>query len=308
MKRILVLFYSQSGDVERVTRAFVRPLAGPDVEICEREIRPSVGFPYPWRTLPRLLDVFPECITQTPSDVEPLDLSPDERFDLVVLSYQVWHFAPSLPVQGFLKSPSAELLRGAKVITLVTSRNMWQSASQTMKRMLADCGARHVDNVVVTHAGPPWTTFVTVPRGLLFGKKTPLWGIFPAAEIGPAQTGRIERLGAVVRDQLDCLNDPQPRPLLRDQGAVEMQRRYIIPERIAWAGCRAWSRLVLFAGRFGGWPRRLAIYLYLVYLVLMILIALPICILMTLVCYPLIRGRLNRYARELTLPSGGTVT
>jgi hypothetical protein len=183
-KRVLVLEYSQSGDVTKVADAFARPLCRPGVEVHRESIRPVTPFPYPWGGLQRLFSIFPECFLGPAGAIQPPAFRPEDRFDLVVLSYQVWHLCPSIPVQAFLHSDHARVLRGVPVITLCVSRNMWHSASEAMKQALRDLGAVHLDNVVVTHQGPALATFVSVPRALLYGKRDRLWGIFPPADLG----------------------------------------------------------------------------------------------------------------------------
>ena len=63
MKRVLVVEYSQSGDVAKIADAFVRPLERPDVEVRRERIQPVI--PYPWRSIPRFFSVFPECASET---------------------------------------------------------------------------------------------------------------------------------------------------------------------------------------------------------------------------------------------------
>ena len=62
MTRVLVVEYSQSGDVAKIADAFVRPLERPDVEVRRERIQPVI--PYPWRSIPRFFSVFPECASE----------------------------------------------------------------------------------------------------------------------------------------------------------------------------------------------------------------------------------------------------
>ena len=67
-------------------------------------------YPFPWN-LYRFFDVFPECVNHEPPEIEKPQFNPDDKFDLVILAYQVWFLAPSLPIQGFLQSEYAKVLR-----------------------------------------------------------------------------------------------------------------------------------------------------------------------------------------------------
>ncbi|HEY7314080.1 MAG TPA: hypothetical protein VH643_32315 [Gemmataceae bacterium] len=303
MKRILVLEYSQSGDVTKAADAFTRRLERPGVELRRERIRPIVGYPYPWRSLGRLFAVFPECFLGPSAGIHPPAFSPDERFDLVLLAYQVWYLNPSLPIQSFLRSEHARVLKDTPVVTLCVSRAMWHSASETMKRMLREAGAFHVDNVVVTHPGAPFSTFVSVPRALLVGKKDRLWGIFPPAELDARELDRCERLGGTVAERLDDLRPPYS-SLLAGLGAVEVKRRYIVPERTAWYLYRGVARLVGREEERGERPRRMALYLFMVGVLSLICVGMPLCLVTVFVLYPVLGGRIARYARRLAEPSG----
>jgi hypothetical protein len=303
MKRILVVEYSQSGDVAKVADAFTRPLNRPGIELRRERIQPLAHYPYPWRSVGRLFGVFPECFVGPSEGIHPPSFSPHERFDLVILAYQVWYLNPSIPLQAFLRSDHARVLRDTPVITLCVSRAMWHSASETMKRMIRDAGAIHIDNVVITHQGPPFSTFVSVPRALLTGKKDRLWGIFPPAELGQNELDRSERLGAAVASRLDDLRPPYT-PLLSGLGAVEVKRRYIAPELTAWYLYRGIARFVVRVGRRSEGLRRFLLYLFMFGVLALICFGVPLCLVTVFVLYPLLGGWIDRYARRLAEPSG----
>src|SRR5256885_11592133 len=100
MKRVLVVHFSQTGQLARVARALVSPLAGAgDVELVEETLRPIRPYPFPWPFW-RFLEVMPETVLLEPPPLEPLSVRPEERFDLIVLAYQVWYLAPSGPTRS----------------------------------------------------------------------------------------------------------------------------------------------------------------------------------------------------------------
>jgi hypothetical protein len=300
--RILLVHYSQSGDAARVADTLADALRSPGVEIDRVCIRPVHAYPFPWHSLFRFFNVLPECQLGPPPPIEPVDLPPDP--DLVVLVYQVWFLAPSLPVQGFLASPAAAVLSGRKVITVSVSRNMWQSASETMKKRLADLGAQHIDNIVVTHQGPPWATFITAPRLLLFGKKEPFWKVFPPAGLAEDELGRVRRLGEAIRQRLDLVGAGQPpRSLLRGLGPVEVNRRYLLPELIGWYLFRGWAHVLRLLGRIGRPLRYVGLALFMLFLVAIVALGIPLIFLVSLLFFPLVRLATNPYAARLAEPS-----
>jgi hypothetical protein len=302
MKRILALEYSQSGDVSAVAHAFLRPFVRPGVELRRERIQPLASYPYPWGSIHRLFSVFPECFLGSHNQVQPLGLAPHERFDLIVLCFQVWHLAPSIPIQDFLRSEQAQVLQNTPVITLCVSRNMWHTASETIKRMLQARGAIHIDNVVVTHQGPPMSTFVSVPRALLYGKRDRLWGIFPPAHLDQKDLDRAERLGTAAAEKLNHLTPPY-RPLLTGLGAVSVKLRYIVPEFCGSYIYRIGARLVAYRRPPGSRGRGRAITLFMYFLLGMILVGIPTMIVVSLALSPILRNKINRYAQRLIEPS-----
>jgi hypothetical protein len=303
-KRILVLYYSQSGDVWRILDTFLRPIrALSGVELTVERLEPIAAYPFPWRTLTRLLSVFPQCHSGGGSGIHPLSIRSGRQFDLVILAYQVWFLAPSLPVQDFFRSESAAVLNNAAVITMCVCRNMWHSCSETMKAMLKQAGAEHIDNIIVSHQGPPYATFISVPRLLLRGKRDRFLGVFPPADVSDADLSRVERLGGVVAARLRHEQWPR-QSLLTGAGAVHVNTRYIVPELVGWYLYRFGTRCVLLAERLGPLGRRLAIYAFAALLVIAILLGVPTILAVVLILYPLLSGRIARYARRLAEPSG----
>ena len=303
MTRILLIYYSQSGEAGRVAETLATRLCDPEVELVMERLRPKQGYPFPWKNVGRFFAILPECHLGPLPELETPAFDPEQKFDLVILIYQVWFLAPSLPVQAFLKSRAARVLKGAKVMTVSVSRNMWQSASETMKQLLADAGARHIDNIVVTHQGPAWATFITTPRALLFGKKEGFWGIFPPAGLADAELARVARFGKAILDCRDRLHLPEGVPLLTGLGAVHIQHRYLIPERIGWYWFRGWGHLIRFLGRLGTVPRVAGVYVFVVFLLFLIVIVMPLTMLGRLLLYPLIYKRLAAYVRRLQQPT-----
>ena len=303
MKRILVIYYSQSGDVRRMAEAFAGPLAAAGAELVWAEIEPVEPYPSPWRNVHRFFNVMPECVLGLPPEIVPPGFSPDERFDLIVLAYQVWFLSPSLPVQAFFRTEHARALRGRKVTTISVSRNMWHRASLRVKGLLAEAGAVHVDNVVVTHQGPPWATFVTTTRSLFTGKRDRLWGVFPPAGIPEDAERRMTSLGEAVAGQLDALGEPAGHPLLRGLGAVEVNRRYVIPELVAARCFPFWARVIRGFGKLARPLRHVGIFLFIHFLLLMIVLGIPLTIVTLPIVYPFVRRRLAAYVSRLKQPT-----
>lgn len=305
MIRILVLHYSQTGQLTRAVQSMLSPLAGrTDVQIIWQNLEPVEAFPFPWGFL-RFFDTFPECVHLDPPPIRPVAFAPDARFDLVVLAYQVWFLSPSLPVTAFLKSAAAQALRNTPVITFIACRNMWLSAQEKVKDMLNDVGARHIDNVVLVDQGPAWATFITTPRWVLTGKKNGFWGIFPPAGVSETEIGAAARFGRALAESLPLLQSTAG-PLLAGLGAVKVLPGYVTGEKIAHRSFRLWGALLRALGKPGDLGRRLVLVVYIVFLVAMILTVMPLSIVVRALLRPLLRKRLDAEVARLEAPSGSS--
>src|SRR5450631_3137422 len=200
--RVLVLYFSQSGEVAEIASVFATELTRTGVEVIIERLNPETAHPYPWRSIRRFFDVMPESVLGLPPPIRNPGHDPTSRFRLVVLAYPVWFLSPALPVRAFFRLPHAEVLRGTETVTITVSRAMWQRASERLKELLANAGAVHCDNVVVSHQGSPLLTLVSTPRALLYGRRDSLLGVFPKAGVADSERARIRRLAAVMGQRL----------------------------------------------------------------------------------------------------------
>ena len=303
MTKILLLFYSQSGEAARAVEVLSRVLSVSDVELVVERIVPTKPYPSPWRSPIDFFGVLSECHLGPLPKLEPVGFASHDKYDLIILVYQVWFLAPSLPIQSLLNSPSAEICRDAKVITGSVSRAMWHSASETMKRLLASLRARHIDNISLTHQGPAWATFVAAPRALLTGRKDGLLGVFPPAGLDEAELARLARLATVILNQRERLREPDHHPLLNGVGATRVKVRSMLPEFLGFYYFRAWAYPLRFLKRAGKAFEAVGITIFIVCLAILILVGIPIILLIHLAISPWIRRWSAARSARLREPS-----
>ncbi|MFH7319890.1 dialkylresorcinol condensing enzyme [Desulfurivibrio sp. D14AmB] len=305
MKKVLVVYYSQSGQLQRVVDTITSPLAmAPDVELQVESLRPAVEYPYPWPLL-RFLDAFPESVRLDPPPLKPPSIADDSRYDLVILAYTVWFLAPAPPVVAFLRSQVGRaILRDAPVITVIACRNMWHLAQEKMKTLLREAGARLSDNVVLIDQGSSLATFVTTPRWMLTGRRDRLWGLFPPAGVAEEEIAASTRFGQAILDALrqGILDGGQP--VLTGLKAVKADIRLIPGEKIATRSFLIWSRLVRLMGPPGSPGRKPVLMIYLVFLLAMIMTVVPVSMALRALLRPLFAGRLEAQRRYFEGPSG----
>jgi hypothetical protein len=297
MKRVLVVYYSQTGQLRRILDSMLSPLAGA-ADVTWWQLEPAAPYPFPW-PVPSFLDQFPESVLMVPPELKPLPAAPSQPFDLVILAYTVWYLAPSPPVSAFLKSPAAEILRGTPVVTVVNARDKWLTAQEMVKAELARLGARLIDNVAFIHAGNPFQHTVTTLRWMWTGKKEP-FGSFPAAGVSEADIAGASWFGKAIRGALE--QGKPDVPMLQGLGAVSVDDSTILQEQVARVIFRTWARWIRAVGRLGRLARWLMLLLFGACLLVMLVIAAPI----VLVLSPFLRPRLAAKRAYYEQPSGSS--
>lgn len=303
-KRLLVPLYSQSGQLVQIVEQVLAPLHDcAEFEITYLPLVPLRPYPFPWSFL-RFLDAFPEAIQQIAPPLEALGLSETDEFDLIILPYQVWYLAPSLPIQALLQDPAFQrVAHGKPVITIIGCRNMWHLAQEKVKASLQQMAARLLDNVVLTDQGGTFATFVTVPRWLLSGKSDPFWGL-PAAGVHPDEILRSRRFGLALKDALLQNLEKNDQALLSGLEAVKAEPSLLISERAGTRSFSIWGKLVRRMGEPGAVARVPVLLLYIIFLICLIITIVPISLLLQFMLRPLLRKKLAREKHYFETPSG----
>lgn len=304
IKKVLIVQYSQTGQLSRVASSIAEPLINSSaVDVKILTIEPEVKYPFPWDIF-TFLDIFPESVYLDPPRIKPFNVDEHESFDLIILAYQVWFLSPSLPVTAFLKSSAGQkLLQDHPVITLIGCRNMWTIAQDTVKELLHDAQARLIDNVVLVDQSSSIASFVTTPRWLLSGKKDAFWG-FPAAGIAEEEIKNACRFGLAIEHGLLENHEKSGQPILSGLSAVNADYSLIQSEKVGYRSFRIWGKLLRKIGKPGDPKRKPVLVLYLVFLILMILTVVPVNIVLKRILAPFFKTQQTLTERKCELPSG----
>jgi hypothetical protein len=304
MKRILVIYYSQTGQLRDVLDSIVRPLAvSPEFEVETIALQPTKPFPFPWPFW-RFFDTFPECIHNDPTAIEPVQPLRSD-YDLVILAYQVWFLSPSMPVAAFLARDAERILRGKKVITVIGCRNMWLMAQEQVKERLAQVRATLIDNVVLTDKQHGVASLISTPLWLLTGKRGPyLKGLIPVAGIPAREIEHAARFGEAIAAKLPQRDPRDVSPMLEGLSAVKIDPALIASETVVRRSLRLWGALLRSLGRPDSFARRVVLVLYIIFLVSMLITVLPISALTKRLLAPAARARVARQRIYFAAPSG----
>lgn len=284
--KVLVLYYSQSGQLENIARCLTKPLAqSPQIEVQYTALEPEKPYPFPW-PIYRFFDTLPEAVLMEPPPLKPLDFSSIGRPDLILLFYQVWFLSPSLPVSGFLKSDAADVMRGVPVITVVNARDKWVSAQELVAAWVQRRGGVLVDHVTVVHAGSALGSLVSTLRWLWTGKKEGFWR-FPDAGVPMDKIVATERYGKAILDGLLDGRILEGNSVLEPLNPAPQDPDLVRQERVGQAMFRRWARLIRWAGRQGQRRRAPLVMLFMIHLGILIALSFPIGLFMKGVVEPL---------------------
>lgn len=232
MKRILVVYYTQTGQLRQIIDSMLKPLVSQGVfSIDYEQLTPIPEYPFPWRD--SFFECFPESVMGVSCPLKPFTHHAHTSYDLVILAYQSWFLSPSIPMHSFLKTPHAkQLLKGKKVITLLGIRNMWVSAQEIIKKQLFELGAELTGNIVLADRNNNWIAGITIIKWLVYGNRGPSF-LLPRSGVSEKEIDDSQRFGEIIGEAVmnDDYNALQQK--LVSKGAVEVKFDLMLIEKNA---------------------------------------------------------------------------
>ena len=302
MKKVLVLYYSQSGQLKSVIDSFISKLPDEDISVHVRAIEPVEKYPYPWSYY-EFADEFPEAVHVDGCEVKEVEFL-DNDYDLIILGYTIWFLAPSSPIVGFLKTEQAKkIFHDKPVVTLIACRDMWVMAQEKMKSLLAGLSANLIDNVALTDQGKGIYSFVTTPRWLLSGKKD-AFSIFPPAGILQSDIKNASRFGLRLNEALKSDKEREGKALLTNLEAVNINGKLIASEVIATRSSKIWAKLIKLCGKKKSIGRKIAMSFYSAFLVVLVFTVVPLNILVRKIINRFQEEKLRELEKKYEAPSG----
>src|SRR5258708_814168 len=99
-KKILALYYTQSGQLEEIINSFLAPFESSAVSVEKLRLKPQKDFDFPW-TSDRFFDAMPESVLGIARPLQPFSLK-ESKYDLIIFAYQPWYLSPSIPATSIL--------------------------------------------------------------------------------------------------------------------------------------------------------------------------------------------------------------
>ncbi len=302
MKKVLVVYYSQTGQLKSVLESFTAKLADDDIQVDMRAIRPKKPYPFPWPFY-TFFDEFPEAVQLDGCEIEELE-NIREDYDLIILGYTVWYMSPSIPMTAFLNSDQAKkLFENKPVVTVVACRDMWVLAQEKIKKMLQNLDARLMDHVALTDQSGSVLSLITLPMWMLTGKRK-YFSALPSAGISQKDIDESARFGERLNAALKQDAEKGFQPMLRGLGAVNVDAKLIATEKIANRSFMIWTKLIKFSGPKYSLGRKITITIYVAFLALLLLTVVPLNILARKILNKFQKEKLKAMEEFYELPSG----
>jgi len=207
MKEVLVVYYTQTGQLFDIIENIANPIKDENTNFTFYEIKADPEFEFPWRQK-NFYDVFPESFLQIPCGFHPpKDDVLNKKYDLVILGYQVWFLTPSIPINSFLKSDYAKkLLANTPVVTVLACRNMWIQAQEKLKHLLKAVNAKLVGHIALVDRNINHISVITISHWMFTGKKDRYLGFFPKPGVSDKDIAEATRFGPTIKEALKTGN------------------------------------------------------------------------------------------------------
>lgn len=285
MKNVLVIYYTQSGQLREIAKQIAKPLLhDSEINVTFHEIKLENPFPFPWDKA-AFFDAFPESFLQIPTALKPVPPEIlNQEYDLVLLHYQVWYLSPSIPVNSFLKSPEAKiLLNNTPVVTVSGSRNMWIMAQEKIKKLLHENNAKLKGNIALVDRAGNLISVVTIVEWMFSGVKSKYLGIFPLPGVSEKDIQDSERFGTIIRQKLHVEDLDNLQPELVSNGAVKISSYLALVDRTGNKIFNKWSNFIKSKKN----SRKTWLKVFYVYLFVAIWLISPIVYILHVFTYPL---------------------
>ena len=288
-KKILVIYYTQSGQLEDILNNFTAPLIEAGNTVEKVRVYVANDYPFPWNGK-AFFAVMPDCVLSVPTGLKPFQLK-ENKYDLIILGYQAWFLSPSIPVNSILNDPAVKaVLKNTPVVTITGARNMWISAMQRIKKILKDSEAKLVGSISLFDKHHNFISFITIFYWMFKGKKGRWLGIFPKPGVSDADIAKTGDYGKTVQKYLVGANFDGLQEELIQQKAIEVKYNLMFIESKASKIFAIWANIIAKKKKKTAW---LVAFKY--YLLIALFIAAPIILTVDFIFFkPFLSGRIKK--------------
>jgi hypothetical protein len=265
-KKVLAIYYTQSGQLGEIIDNLTAPLIEAGVSVEKVRVHPVTEYSFPW-TGDSFFSVMPNCQLDVPVEMQPFQLM-ESKYDLIILGYQAWFLSPSIPFNSLMNNPVLKsVLKGTAVITVTGARNMWLSAFIRVKKLIRAAEALHIGNIALVDTHPNPISFVTIFHWMLHGKKDSYLNIFPPPGVPAADIAHTKVFGESVLKHLNTNNWDSLQSELDEDKAVVLNYNLMVIESTASKIFKVWANFIAKRDNKLPWIRAFKYYLLIAFFV-----------------------------------------
>ena len=288
-KNILVLYYTQSGQLTEIVNSVTAPLVEAGAVVEKVIIKPKKDFPFPW-TSDIFFDTMPESVLGIPIELEEFSFQ-QIKYDLIIFAYQPWFLSPSIPATSILKHSSVKkIMDGSSVVTLIGARNMWLNSQEKVKKLLKDANATLVGNIALVDTNNNHLSAVSILYWMLSGKKEKYLSVFPKPGVSDIDISQSSTFGRTVMYFLNKESWIGLQDTLILQKAVDVKANLMFIEQRAGKLFSIWANLIK-----GKTNRKPWVTAFKYYLLIALFIVAPIVIAINEILFkPFLKKQINK--------------
>jgi hypothetical protein len=124
MKKLLVIYYSQTGRLKEIISNFTKPWSSYyNIDFVEIKCA-AIPFPMSYN---QFFEIFPETVLKLPL---PIDYTLNETdYDCIIWGFQPWFVHISIPINSFIQTGDfRKIVKNKPVILVVDSRSTWRNS------------------------------------------------------------------------------------------------------------------------------------------------------------------------------------
>jgi len=275
MKNVLIVYYTQSGQLKKVIDSVFSIFEGETkIQIDYHKIEPIEDYPFPWEK-DSFYDTMPESVNGIPCQLKESQFNTEKDYDLVVLASQIWFLSPSIPFWSFLNEPKHQrFLRNKNVLTILGIRNMWVNAQTKIDVLFKSLDIKHVGNIVMADKNNNIIGVILVIQMLFTGnfkpyKFLPRYGI-PLKEISQASI-----FGTFIKESIIKDNYCELQSKIVEHNGVFLRFSLRTTELTAGKIFSKWAAFILKKGAAKDPKRTFRLKLFKIYLLILIFFVSP---------------------------------
>jgi multimeric flavodoxin WrbA len=157
--KVLIIYYSFSRQTRKLVLAAQSGLLAAGTDVALERLIPLEHLKFPFGSFCQTLYMMFITFFKKRMPVEELSPRAFDDYDLVIIAGPTWSFNPSGPMLSFLDGYCDSILRGKKVLALISCRRYWSYHGQYLKKRILNCGGTPLEPWSYNHPiAEPWNT------------------------------------------------------------------------------------------------------------------------------------------------------